>query len=159
MKTWLLGALSILVLAGCSNNPKPAQELDPELTSIEAPSGDTTGPVPHKMPQATLNTQPGTNPHQGAQQVRYNSFMLSRDAIVKQIDENESRQAVLRAEIEKTRADIELFNYSGRSVSENPYYDVGQRKWRELAHTLEERVRLDDQLKAIYAQYPEFSDR
>ncbi len=64
---------------------------------------------------------------------------------------------MLKAEIEKAGSDIEIFNYSGRSVSENPYYDIKIQKTEELEDTLKQRLALDDQLKELYAQYPDFA--
>src|ERR1700722_2038009 len=86
---------------------------------------------------------------------RRQEFERLYQSLAIRIQQNEERQGTLRADIDIAEINIQKFNYSGADAHENPYYNVKSNKMLELASTLRERISLDDELKALYAQYPD----
>ncbi len=147
-------AALVFTITGChKSDDSPPQAVAPSSGPPRTSLPSSTANVPQPVASQSIPSQP----QPPAVDPRRLDFQQRELPILAQIRQNEEHQAVLKAEIEKAGSDIEIFNYSGRSVSENPYYDIKIQKTEELEDTLKQRLALDDQLKELYAQYPDFA--
>lgn len=139
---WVIPLCALIAIGCCASSTPP-----PVQTSPSAPN-----------PIQSVSQPPAIDPQQAAKEARYRVFVSGRDAILRQTEQNETSNSVIRSEISIAEMTLKELEYSGKRMEESDW-DTLRTKQDALVRNLEDRLRLDSQLKSFYSQYPEFAGR